>query len=75
MSLDIQDSFTDDGQRDEIYPPYKLARKWPHEVGLSPLNCGNPECGAEAIRKYPCPECGHAPRSDNQTHWGDWSDE
>lgn len=32
---------------------------WPHEVDLSPLNCGR--CGAEEIYEHPCPECGYDP--------------
>lgn len=31
----------------------------PPAVGLPPLNCG--QCGAEAIRYHPCPECGFDP--------------
>lgn len=80
----LEDGFVDDEEPEFEFTidPEDLEKKWPHDIGLSPLNCGNPDCHAKAIRKYPCDECKQgAPsveqirqaNSDGpQTTWGDW---
>lgn len=43
----------------EPYADYYVARLWPHELGLSALNCA--DCGEPNIEQYPCESCGHNP--------------
>lgn len=40
--------------------PEVLAGVLPHELGLTPLGCGN--CGAREIVEHPCRNCGFDPR-------------
>lgn len=68
----VEDGFVDDEEYVDIYPPEKLAGEWPHEWGLSPLNCA--ECLAPEIMRYPCPECKYnPPRPESETTIADFA--
>lgn len=55
-----------------VWDPHNLSDKFPQDVGLSPLGCG--ECGADEIYSHPCPECEWSPgRDEEQSTIAGWS--
>lgn len=63
-SGEFADSRPDEDIGDNLWDPHNLIKRLPHEVGLSPLGCG--DCGAGEIFDHPCPECDYSPGRDEE---------